>query len=317
MFEQFIEKSFYQSSLTLIEQAKIICQEYAAQGYRLTLRQLYYQMVRRIMIPNNIKSYKRLGSVISDARKAGLFDWSSIEDRGRWLHQYETFNTPGEFMKSVTERYLEDLWIGQQTYCEVWVEKDALAGVVARSCDEWRVPYFPCKGYGSDSELYAAGKRLANIMNYTFDRRDVVILHLGDHDPSGIDMTRDNRERLEMFSGCTIDLRRIALNMNQVEEYNPPPNFAKETDSRFADYHDKFGEDCWELDALEPSVINQLIEDELMTFLDLEDFEARKEVETENRELLVKAAENWPDVVKYLNRPPIDRNRMSFDNGTD
>jgi hypothetical protein len=82
--------------------------------------------------------------------------------------------------------------------------------------------------------------------------QDVVVLHLGDHDPSGLDMTRDLRDRLSLYSRAAVDVQRVALNMDQVGVFNPPPNFAKESDKRFEAYRRQYGDQCWELDALPP-----------------------------------------------------------------
>ena len=101
----------------------------------------------------------------------------------------------------------------------------------------------------------------------------MTILHLGDHDPSGIDMTRDNAERLADVFGGDVELKRIALNMDQIDEYAPPPNPAKVTDSRFEQYLLMYGAESWELDALEPSVINELIVNEVALLRDDELFD--------------------------------------------
>ena len=96
------------------------------------------------------------------------------------------------------------------------------------------------------------------------------MLHFGDHDPSGIDMTRDNNDRLSMFAGYrgAPTVIRVALNMDQMDEYNPPPNPAKVTDSRFEGYLREYGDECWELDALEPSVIDELIRQYVGAYID-------------------------------------------------
>lgn len=302
MLEQFIEKSFYQSSRNLIIHANAIAQEYLAKGYSLTLRQLYYQFVARDLLKNTVANYKKLGQVVNDARQAGLIDWALIEDRTRWLREIQNYENPAEFTLSVLHQYAEDLWRDNDTYCEVWVEKDALSGVVARSCDKWRVPYFPCRGYGSQSELYNAGKRIAHKYN-KYDR--CIIFHLGDHDPSGIDMSRDNSERISMFARTAVDFKRIALNMDQIEEYEPPENPAKETDSRFADYADKFGESSWELDSMPPEVINEILEEHITSVLDTEQFEVLYAEEQENKDKLRRVAYRFDDIVKLIDEPPL------------
>ena len=229
MKETFLAKRFRQASLDTIATANDICAEYRAQGYNLTLRQLYYQFVARGLLANSDRNYKALGSTINDARLAGLMDWSYLEDRTRNVSgNFAGYNDPGQFLDSVADRYVEVLWEGQTYRPEVWVEKEALADVVARATAVDRVPYFSCRGYVSQSEMYAAAKRFER-------RRDSgllpVVIHLGDHDPSGIDMTRDITDRLALMSWGHVPVLRIALNMDQVREYNPPPNPAKITDS--------------------------------------------------------------------------------------
>jgi hypothetical protein len=172
-----------------------------------------------------------------------------------------------------------------------------LLGVIEGVCEEFRVPYFACRGNNSQSEQYRAGNRLRE---HFADGRAPLILHLGDHDPNGLDMTRDNRDRLSMFAGRPVEVRRIALNIDQVEQYGPPPNFAKETDSRFAGYVRQFGENCWELDALDPDVIAGLIWREIEAVLDHEGWNAALAEEQYRRDLLVTTSRNWAMVESYV-----------------
>lgn len=117
--------------------------------------------------------------------------------------------------------------------------------------------FFASKDYNSQSEQWRAGRHFAS---YIQKGQRPIIFHFGDHDPSGIDMTRDNQERLSLFAGVPVIVQRIALNMSQVEEFNPPPNPAKLTDSRAADYIARYGDESWELDALSPRYIEDLID---------------------------------------------------------
>jgi hypothetical protein len=107
--------------------------------------------------------------------------------------------------------------------------------------------------------------------------QEPLIIHLGDHDPSGIDMTRDNRDRLGMFAQHNVEVIRLALNMDQVEQYTPPPNPAKTTDSRAKDYIAAYGTSSWELDALEPRVINELLHTTIRGCIDAEEWEEREQ----------------------------------------
>jgi len=177
------------------------------------------------------------------------------------LEGWNTFVSPSAALKQTKEQYKLDVWQGQNFRPEVWVEKKALVGVIGRICNELRVDFFACKGYNSQSEQWRAGQRFANYINRG---QRPIVFHLGDHDPSGLDMTRDNRERLEIFVGVPTMVQRLALNMSQIEELKPPPKPAKITDSRAVGYIEEHGESSWELDALDPQYINDLIRSALI-----------------------------------------------------
>lgn len=288
---EYEHKNFSDKTIITIQQAENIVNEYSAQGFNLTLRQLYYQLVARGLIPNTERDYKRIGNIVSDARRAGIIDWNSIEDRTRYIRELSSWDTPKAILRSAMNSYHRDLWSNQVVRMEVWIEKDALVGVIEDICQEHDVPFFSCRGYVSDSEMWRGAIRMQN-----YDKR-VIILHLGDHDPSGIDMTRDIRERLALFSDYSdIEVRRIALTMEQVEEINPPPNPAKVTDSRYESYVYEYGEESWELDALEPQYIVNLIENEILLEKDEELWEEAV-FEQENERGQIEAVINkWDDI---------------------
>lgn len=289
------QKSFTEEHTSLIATANSICDEYAAEGFKLTLRQLYYQFVARGVIPNTMQSYKRLGSVINDARLAGLLDWDAIEDRTRNLESPNIWDSPKDILEACAKQFKFDIWASQTTRVEVWIEKEALVGVIEPVCQKWRVPYFACRGYTSQSEAWAAGQRFAA---YFEQDQDVAVLHLGDHDPSGIDMTRDNDERLTMFSedeGGRLVIKRLALNFDQIRRYKPPPNPAKLTDSRATGYIAKHGGNSWELDALQPRVIAALIQNNIERYIDGDEWEKALKREKKARAGISKLAEDWED----------------------
>lgn len=262
----------------LIGQINSIIEDYQAQGYSLTLRQVYYQLVSRALIENSEKSYKSIGELVSNGRLAGLIDWKAIEDRTRNLRALSHWKSPREIIESAALSYHIDLWIQQPYYCEVWVEKDALIGIVEQTAHQFDVPCFSCRGYTSQSEMWEASLRFIRKQ----DAKKCVIIHLGDHDPSGIDMTRDIKERLAMF-GAKVEVERIALNMNQVRQYNPPPNPAKITDTRAAAYIAQHGAQSWELDALDPSTLAGLISGAIETYLDRQLYEAEQNRQEKER----------------------------------
>lgn len=281
------EVNFRADSLALIGTAEHIVREYEADGYDLTLRQLYYQLVARGYIENNINSYKRVGSIINDARLAGYIDWNSIADRTRNMQKNNHWSSPGEIIRAACNQYRINTRADQPNYIEVWVEKEALVDVVAKACRPLDVPFFACRGYVSQSEMWAAAMRFKEKAR---EGKEPHIIHLGDHDPSGVDMTRDISERMDLFEAYT-EVHRIALNFDQIIEFSPPPNPAKITDSRAGSYIRTYGEDSWELDALKPSVITDIITEAVDSLTDMSAWYALQEEEAEERKRIKKYAD--------------------------
>jgi len=293
---KYVHKNLSQGKLTVIAQANAIIEEYQAQGFQLTLRQLYYQFVARDIIPNNQKEYDNLGAAINDGRLQGLIDWHAIIDRTRNLASVPHWTDPADIMEVVAKQFRIDKWENQPWRPEVWIEKDAVAGVVEGVCQELDVAYFSCRGYTSQSEMWAGAMRMKQRVR---DGQTPLILHFGDHDPSGKDMTRDIIDRLTLFMGG-LEVRRLALNYDQIEHYNPPPNPTKLTDSRAPAYVAEFGHESWELDALEPRVLVALIRDTIEEFRDPDLWNEKVESEDKDRRLLGQASRRWDDVVDLL-----------------
>lgn len=296
------QKRFQAKSLAIITQANVIIEEYAAQGYDVTLRQLFYQLVVRGLIPNTLREYKRLSSIVNDARYAGLIDWLHITDRTRNLRKNPHWDEPEDIISSAVSSFAIDKWETQDYRPEVWIEKDALMGVIEGVCKKLDVSFFSCRGYTSASEMWIAAKQ--RLIGCLKNGQVPLIVHLGDHDPSGIDMTRDIFDRLELFlrfEGYNpAEVKRIALNMDQIESYRPPPNFAKLTDTRAKGYIKHFGKNSWELDALEPTVLAALIEDTVLAYRDDRLWQEAVTLEEQHRESLRDAATRWVDVTRYL-----------------
>lgn len=290
---EYLQKSFRSDSLKLIDKINAIIEEYELQGFSLTLRQVYYQMVARAIIQNNERSYKNLGNLISDARLAGLIDWTAIEDRTRNLRGNSHWSSPDSIINSAARSYHLDHWEGQEYYVEVWVEKDALVGIVGQICSRLDVNYFSCRGYVSQSEMWGAACRLKRRQD---DGQHIVLLHLGDHDPSGKDMSRDIVERMQTFETYDFTFKRLALNMDQIELYNPPPNPTKWSDSRATGYIDEYGYKCWELDALEPQVISELIKKNVEQYRENAFYQKILKREQREKALLVDIADNFTGV---------------------
>lgn len=311
----YVPKNFRDATLKIIVRANRIITEYRAQGYTLTVRQLYYRFIAGDFFPdtwidskynigrglavgtkNTQKNYKRLGDIISDARLAGLIDWDAIEDRTRELRSEAHWNSPSDIVRACAQQFRYDLWENQDYYCEVWIEKDALIGVIEGVCSELDVPFFSCRGYTSQSAMWGAAQRLTNKES---NGKQTIIFHLGDHDPSGLDMTCDITRRLGMFHSI-VDVRRIALTMAQIDAYAPPPNPAKATDARYEKYREQHGDDSWELDALEPKVLNALIRDEVNLICDSERWDEQIDRQEAARNELELVATKWNGMIRDL-----------------
>jgi len=161
--------------------------------------------------------------------------------------------------------YHIDKWEGQEYRPEVWIEKDALIGIIEGVCNELDISYFSCRGYTSTSEMWGAAMRHRALLK---SGQVPFVIHFGDHDPSGIDMSRDIADRLELFTTVRVNMNRIALTWEQIEYFSPPPNPTKVADSRAAAYMRSFGTESWELDALEPRFLVDLIKDQVARLRD-------------------------------------------------
>lgn len=305
MKEKFVDHSFTEQNAAIIVQANVVVDSYRAQGFKLTLRQLYYQFIARDLLPdswadkqtgskNSLRSYKKLGNIINDARLAGLVDWDMIEDRGRETVMTFSWVDPEEYFGDVPSWFKIDMWKDQTVHFEVMVEKDALAGILIPVCRKWQVPFTANRGYSSSSTMKDIAERI--IGRYE-DDKEIHVLYLGDHDPSGIDMTRDVTERLQLFTRdeFTVDVSRLALNIDQVRQWNPPVNPAKETDARFSSYRSKFGEDCWELDAVEPATLADLVEKKILEYRDEDRWDETLEEQRVMRDKIRKHCESYEE----------------------
>lgn len=293
----YVPKKFRAATLKVIGLANEIIDIYKAQGFVLTLRQLYYQFVARDWIPNIPTQYDRLGYIVNNARLAGLIDWDAIEDRTRNLESLSHWEDPASIISAAADSFLLNKWLNQQYRVEVWIEKEALAGIFEGVCEELDVPYLSCRGYNSQSEMWRAAYHRLNL--YYRHNQKIVILNFADHDPSGVDMTRDIIDRLGIF-GCYPEVKRLALNLDQIDELNLPPNPAKITDPRFKKYLIEYGEESWELDALEPAVLSGLVKDAIGDLIDWDVWNKTVEKEKQDREFLSEVSDRWDDVTTYL-----------------
>ena len=219
-----------------------------------TVRQVFYQLVSHWSLPNKRSSYNYLSKQLKKARQRGEVDPDKFADRSRRLWPPDPmWNGPGEYATSL-QRYIPgyrlDFWQHQPRVVELWIEKDALASVVATTAWVYRIVVFPLRGYVSETMLREAAGRWGS--------RPVTIILLTDHDASGLDIPRDLERRLRELRASVI-IKRVGLTIEQVREYTLPPNVVKDEDTRSPDYISKYGHECWELDALPPEELHKLL----------------------------------------------------------
>jgi len=236
-----------------------IIEEYSGNGYVLTLRQLYYQLVSRDIIPNLQAEYGKLSHLMKEARMGGLTDWDSIEDRLRRPQIPYYVLGINDAINDTINQYRLNRMKYQALYIEVWIEKDALSSVFLRVTQKYHIRLMVNRGYSSVSAMYKAAQRI--------NENPCAILYFGDHDPSGLDMVRDIKDRLYEFD-CYPDVKHMAITKEHIEEFNPPPNPAKITDPRAESYISKFGNESWELDALPPNVLEDIVMKGILDLID-------------------------------------------------
>lgn len=288
MKQAFRSVNFRADSLAMIDLCNRIVEGYQAQGYRLSLRQLYYQLVTRNAIPNQERAYKNLGRLLSEGRLAGLIDWDAIEDRVRIPQRPNEFKDLHDLVEVALRSYRLPRWEGQDNYVELWVEKDALSGVLAPLAREYHITLMINRGYSSQSAMYEAAQRFWEAQA---EGRACHLIYLGDMDPSGEDMVRDVRDRLDTF-GCSVIVDKVAITTPQVRRYNPPPNPAKMSDSRARGYVAEHGLSAWEVDALPPDVLQTVIRRAVEDRVSLAKMNAVKNKEEQDKRALNKAMAN-------------------------
>jgi hypothetical protein len=252
---------------------------------------LHYQLVKSNWIVNHTSAYKKLGSIVDDCKYAGVIDWDYIEDRGRVPYIPYYVKDVEDALNDTIAQYRIDRQIGQDVHIELWTEKDALSGIMKRSTEKYHIQLIVNKGYTSSSAIYRAYQRV--LINLS-KGRNVVILYFGDHDPSGLDMVRDIRERiifmlengndkLANIGDGDFEVLPIGLTMEQIKKYKLPPNPTKLTDSRADKYIKKFGKTCWEVDALSPRTLTAIIETNIKKIINMKQFS--KMIDEENEGL--------------------------------
>ncbi len=287
MKEEFAHWKPNSNSRARLETISKIIDEYTNDGITLTLRQLYYQLVSKALIPNTVREYKNLGALLSKARLAGLVDWDAIEDRGRTPTVWKSHETIQDCVQEAARGFTLPRWKDQPRYVELWCEKQALSSVIEPICSELFANFMVNKGYSSSSAMYEARNRITE----NADGRDTTILYLGDFDPSGEDMVRDIRDRLDVFQTADVEVIKLALNPDQIKKWKLPPNPAKLSDSRSGRFIDRHGSKSYEVDAIPPKDLQKMIRSAITRRMDMKKYARVLVKENKLTEKLMEAVE--------------------------
>ncbi len=289
------------SQETLLNDILGIIEDFMNQKITLTNRQLYYQLVASELIPNATEIYKRICEFLTDARYGGYIDWDAIEDRGRPRQMHAEWDNVKDFVNDAIQSYRLRRWSDQEYYVELYTEKQSSESILAPIADRYHISFSYNKGYSGAAPFYDLSKRIFRKIS---GGKDVVLLYAGDHDPSGIDMVRDIKERITEFltkgdDGYDVSAVEmffhvvpLALNMEQIRQYNPPPNPAKISDPRARKYVEQFGNVSWELDALRPEVLTDIIERGIQRFMDVYKYNSWIEKEKPDKQRLQDFADS-------------------------
>lgn len=283
--KQFKKINMQKETLKLIEETKIILEDYQMQGIKITLRGLYYQLVAKNLISNNLKTYGKLSRTLTNARYTGLIGWDLIVDNSNFLDICNFFNDIDDLLNAAINSYKLDRWEDQEYYIEVWIEKDALRGIIQPITNQYQINLFIPGGRVSTTMIYEASIRFSEKEK---QGKKCVLLYLGDHDPCGLDMViRDIPKRMEVFRN-NVNIIPIALTKEQIQKHNiPTDQLTKEKDKTKKWYIELTDTDkCWELDALSPEILQSILEENILNFLDICKFEKIKSQEEEDKNKL-------------------------------
>jgi hypothetical protein len=276
----YTSKCFQRKTLKRIGAINRILNEYAKQGYQMTVRQLYYQMVSRKIIPFDNREYNKLITLIANGRNAGLIDWDHIVDRSRDSYQVPLFDSVSDALQQAADNYHIDLWEDMPTMPVIWYEKAGLAQIIGRVASKYNIEHMATRGENSLTWLHQVSQQTD------------IILYLGDHDGHGVQISDGMAAKVKMYSNGGTTLKRIGISLDHGEEINAPKIPLKDVTNLSFDYRQRFG--CgygYEIDALDPKQLIDLIEEEIESLIGLasQTFENNIRRQQVQREQIIQA----------------------------
>lgn len=255
-----------------LEEILAACLRIIREEDRVTLRHLFYRISSLGLIEKTDRDYQKMSGYTMKWRRNGSIPWSAFVDSNRWYHGVQTYSGLSESLENSKRCYRRNLWQSQNAYVEVWTEKEAIAAIAQEAAEPFGVPVFPMKGFASGSALFS----IANSIRYEQSRgKNVHIIYLGDHDPSGRCIDESIVRNLKDDFGIEFDFIRIAVTTDQIKQYNLPTRPTKKTDSRAKN----FDGPSVEVDALPPHILRQLINNNIVSYIDSAAWQWEKEIE--------------------------------------
>src|SRR5262245_43731326 len=271
-----IKRQRHRSTKAQVEARREALLDIIAEGRPMTVRQVFYQATVRGLAEKAERGYAKVQTDLTLLRRSGELPYDWLADNTRWQRKPRTFNGVEEALRATAALYRKNLWASAESYVEIWIEKDALAGVVYPVTSMYDVPLMVARGYASLSFLYSAAEAITDLTVPTY------IYHLGDFDPSGVNAGEKIEETLrEMAPDAEIYFERIAVTPEQINEWNLPTRPTKATDTRAKN----FGSISVELDAIEPNALRGLVQTTIEQHLPQEQFEVLKAAEEFEREI--------------------------------
>jgi hypothetical protein len=246
----------------------------------MTIRHLFYQLETHGVISKTELAYKSLCSHLSRWRKNGSVPWDAFADSTRSYITPPHFDGIADVLRRTRESYRRNLWATQPYYTEVWVEKDAICGVISDITWQWGVPLFVCRGFASLTSLYSAAQTFREVRA---QEKAVIIYHLADYDPSGHAAADAIERTFEENFGVAVSFERIAILPEHIEEFDLPTRPTKQSDSRSRNWS---GSECVELDALPPAELRRLVEEAITSRIDWGAWRQLKKIERKEQATL-------------------------------
>jgi len=256
---------------------------FATMKPRLTIRQIFYQLAVMGIVPKSQAGYRAAQYQLGRLRRLGTLPYGWIADNTRWQIRPTVYNGLSSAMEAWHVSYRRDLWESQSVHIEVWVEKDAIAGVVSPITRKYGVPLYVARGFSSITFVYDAVRELQEV------RKPVYIYHFGDFDPSGVSAGKALRDELALH-GMNAHFESVAVTLEQVERLQLPALHVNRKDPRAKTWPHSF---VCELEALPPNVLRDTVENCITRHIDPWEWKGAIRAEELERQTLRRVLANF------------------------